>query len=332
MGEARIPQSAVFINGVLTPGILEIEIQANNHLAANRYRLRASLTASGFDLWATDVLIIEIRVGLAGAWSSLMYGEVDQLDIDVGRGEVHVSGRDLTSRFIEARTQESFENRTSSEVASTLATRRGLDPVITPTTTIIGRDFENGTSRVTLSQHCRVTTEWDLLIGLAAAEEFDVWVEGQALYFSPPKQSASSLALGPNDCLSLRLQRLLTLSGGIAVTVRSWDSLGQRAVEQIATSGPGGRRAYATVQPNLTDGAAQDQAQRLLRQMAQHERSVCIEMPGDLTTKPRDLLTLTATNTDFDGVWAITGVERRLSFNHGFTQILEARLPAWTVS
>ena len=71
-------------------------------------------------------------------------------------------------------------------------------------------------------------------------------------------------------------------------------------------------------------------AQRLLTQMAQHERSVVVEMPGDLTTKPRDLLALADTGTDFDGTWTITGVERRISFARGFVQTLEARLPAWT--
>jgi phage protein D len=332
MSEARTPSVNVLVNGVLVPGILDVEVIGNNHLAANRFRFRASLTASGYHTWASDVLSVEIRIGLAGAWSSLIYGEVDQLDVDVGRGVVHVDGRDLTSRFIESRTQESFENQTASEVALTLAARRGLTPVITPTMSIIGRDFENGTSRVTLSQHARFTTEWDLLIGLAGSEGFDVWVEGQALYFSPPDQTASELTLCPSDCLSIRLQRLATLSGGIAVTVRSWDSQGQRAVEQIASSAQGGRRSYSITQPNLTEGAAQIQAQRLMRQMAQHERSVCIEMPGDLTTRPRDLLTLVETNTDFDGMWSITSVERRLSFHHGFTQVLEARIPAWTIS
>ena len=330
LSESRSPDAQVFANGVSVPGVLDIEIIDNNHLAANRFRLRVSLKASGYEIWAGDEVTIEIRVGLNGAWSSLIYGEVDQLDIDVGRGEVHIDGRDLTSRFIEARSQESFENQTASQIAAALATRRGLAPSITPTTSIVGRDFQNGTSRTTMSQHARATTEWDVLIGLADGEGFDVWVEGQTLFFSPPDQSASNLTLAPSDCLSVHLQRLLTLSGGIAVTVRSWDCRGQRAVEQMATSGPSARRAYSIMRPNLSDGSAQMQAQQLMRQMAQHERGVCIEMPGDLTTRPRDLLTLVGTGTDFDGVWAITGVERRLSFNHGFTQVLEARIPAWT--
>ncbi len=330
--EARAPQIAVFVNGEVVPGTLNVEVSSNNHLAADRYRVTASLTASGYGVWAGDSLMVEIRAGLAGAWQSLILGEADRLDFDVGRGEVRVDGRDLTSRFIEARTQESFENNTASEIAEILALRRGLLPEVTPTNDVVGRDYQNNRSRITLDQHSRATTEWDLLIRLAESEGFDVWVDGQVMYFAPPDQSASSLVLTPRDCLSMRLERLLTLAGGLEVSVKSWDCRGQTGVLQTASSanGAGDPRSYVVVRPNLSADAAQAMAQRLLTQMAQHERGVVVEMPGDLTTKPRDLLALAETGTDFDGVWTITGVERRISFARGFVQTLEARLPAWT--
>ena len=330
--EARAPQVNVLVNGAVIPGVIDVEVASNNHLAADRYRVRASLTATGYATWTGDTLDVEIQVGVAGAWSSLIYGEADRLEFDVGRGEVHVDGRDLTSRFIAARTQDSFENRTASDIASLLAGRHGLTPVVTPTTAIVGRDYQNDYSRVTLDQHARATTEWDLLIRLAEGEGFDVWVDGQMLYFAPPDQAASGLLLTPNDCLSMRLERLMTLSGGLEVSVKSWDSRGQTAVVQTASSlsGLGEPRSYVVVRPNLSADAAQMVAQRLLTQMSQHERGVLIDMPGDLTTQPRDILTLAGTDTDFDGIWTISGVERRVSFDGGFVQTLEARLPAWT--
>ncbi len=331
MSDARAPQVSVLVNGQAIPGIIDVEVDANNHLAADRYRLRASLTATGYAIWTGDTLDVEIRAGIGGAWSSLIYGEVDRLEFDVGRGLVHVEGRDLTSRFIEARTQESFENLTASDIAGLLAARRGLVPVITPTTAVIGRDYQSSYSRTTLDQHARATTEWDLLIRLAEGAGFDVWVEGQSLYFAPPDQTASTLLLTPGDCLSVRLERLLSLSGGVSVSVKSWDCRGQTGVLQTASStSDGAPRSYVVVRPNLSSDAAQAEAQRLLTQMYQHERGVCIEMPGDLTTQPRDILVLAETNTDFDGIWTITGVERRVSFDGGFVQTLEARLPSWT--
>ena len=331
LSDARAPQVSVLVNGQMMPGIIDVEVDANNHLAADRYRLKASLTATGYAAWAGDTIEVEIRAGVGGAWSSLILGEADRLEFDVGTGLVHVEGRDLTSRFIEARTQESFENRTASEVAALLAVRRGLTPVVTPTTAVIGRDYQSSYSRTTFDQHARATTEWDLLIRLAEDAGFNVWVEEQSLYFAPPDQTASTLSLTPGDCLSVRLERLMSLSGGISVSVKSWDSRGQTGVLQTASSTFGGApRSYVVVRPNLSADAAQAEAQRLLTQICQHERGVCIEMPGDLTTQPRDLLVLAGTGTDFDGLWTITGVERRVSFGGGFVQTLEARLPAWT--
>ena len=329
---ARAPQVLVLVNGFTLPGIIDVELASNNHLGADRFSLTASLAATGYDVWTSDVLEFDIRVAVSGCWSSLIYGQADQIEIDLGHGEVRVEGRDLTSRFIEARLQESFENQTASNIANLLAERRGLQAVVTPTEAVIGRNFENSYSRLSLDQHARSTTEWDLLIHLAEGEGFDVWVDGQSLYFAPPDQSAAILALTPQDCSSIRLQRLATLSGGLAVTVRSWDCRGQMSVEQTATSpdGSDAPRTYVVLKPNLSSDAAQIVAQRLLTQMAQNQRSVVIEMPGDVTTRPRDVLELANTATDFDGLWVITSVERRVSYQHGFTQAIEARMPAWT--
>jgi phage protein D len=316
----------------MLPGVINVEINANNHLAASRFCLSVALDSCGYEFWVGDTFLVEIRVGLAGGWASLIYGAVDRLDVDIGRGLVRLDGRDLTSRFIAARTRESFENQTASDIATALAARHGLQAAVTATTNLVGRNYQSGHSRLTLDQHARSTTEWDLLIRLAEGEGFDVWVDGQVLNFAPPNQAGNNLLLGPSDCMAMRLRRLLTLSGGLEVSVKSWDCRGQKAVVQTVTSatGSGNMGSYVVVRPNLTNQAAQTMAQRLLTQMSQHERSISIEMPGDVTTKPRDLLTLMNTGTDFDGLWTITEVDRRIDFQQGFVQVLEARMPVWT--
>jgi hypothetical protein len=82
----------------------------------------------------------------------------------------------------------------------------------------------------------------------------------------------------------------------------------------------------------MTADAAQDLAERMLVQMSQQARCVRIEMPGDLTTMPRGTLRLMNTGTDFDDLYVITDVERRLSYRHGFLQTVQARIPPWTIS
>ncbi len=328
----RSPSLAVFVNGVLVPGILDVEIDSNSYQSADRYRFRASLTASGYGTWAANQIQIEVRLGLDGAWASMILGPADRIVIDPAQDEVMVEGRDLTASLIAARTQESFENQTSSGIATILALRHGLVPVVTATTALVGRNFQNEHVRSTLDQHARSTTEWDLLVRLAELEGFDVWVSGQALNFAPLTVDAEPLFITPQDCVSMRLERALALTGGLSVSVKSWDCRGTQTVTQTAsTSGYEGNSAgYIVVRPNMAADAAQGLANRIVSLMAQQGRRISIEMPGDLMTSPRAGLAVAGTGTDFDGLYMITSVERRLSFQHGFSQTLEARIPPWT--
>lgn len=328
----RSPSILVLVEGIPLPGIIDVEIACNAYQAANRYRLRASLSASGYSFWAPNQMEIEIRVGLNGAWSSMIVGPVDRIAVDPARDEVIVDGRDFTARFIEARTQESFENQTSSEVATTLATRQGLVPAVTPTTNLVGRNFQNDHVRTTLDQHARSTTEWDLLVRLAELENFDVWVDGSTLNFAPPALQSNPLFLVPQDCISMRLERSLALTAGLSVSVKSWDCRGNQTIAQTAsTSGyTASSASYVVVRPNLTADAAQSLAGRVVALMAQQGRVVSVDMPGDLITQPRGTLNISQTGTDFDGLYMITSVERWMSFQHGFTQTIEARIPPWT--
>jgi len=314
------------------PGILDVQIDSNSYQSANRYRVRASLTASGYDVWAGDQIQLEIRLGLDGAWLSMIIGPVDRIAVDPARDEVVVDGRDLTASFIEARTQESFVNQTSSEIATTLAMRQGLVPAVTPTTTLVGRNFQNDHVRSTLDQHARSTTEWDLLVRLAELENFDVWVQGQTLNFAPLSADPDPVFLMPSDCISMRLERSVALTAGLGVAVKSWDCRGTQSISQTATTSgyAGDAASYVVVRPNITADAAQNLANRIVSLMAQQGRVVHIDMPGDLTTQPRGSLTISDTGTDFDGLYMITSVERSISFEHGFSQTVEARIPPWT--
>ncbi len=330
--KTRAPDLLVLVNGAPVAGVIDAEVSSNAHLAADRYRLNAALTESGYAVWNQATLQIEVRMALDGAWASMILGPADRLEVDAGRGVVSVEGRDMTAAFIAARTQETFENQTSSQIATTLAGRHGLQAAVTPTSGLVGRNFQNDHARTTLDQHAGVTTEWDLLIRLAELESFDVWVSGQTLNFAPPGPVTAPLVLTPADCLEMRLERDLTLSGGVTVSVKSWDCRGQQSVVQTASSVAigGSPLSYMVLQPNLTGNAASQLAQRMMTQMAQQARTVCIDMPGDLTTFPRGGLTLADTGTDFDGAYFITDVERRISFERGYTQTIQARLPPWT--
>ncbi len=329
----RSPGITVSVDGAAVGGVIEGEVSGNSHLAANRFRLRLALDASGAALWTAGPPQVSIQFGLDGAWAEMMLGQVDFVEIDPIRQEVSVDGRDLTALFIEARTQETFQNQTASDIASLLAGRHGLAANVTATSLPVGRDFQSQHARTTLDQHARVTTEWDLLTRLAQQEGFDIWVDGRTLNFMPPAPGPA-VVVSPADCLSMRLEQTLGLQGDLSVAVRSWDCRGLTSISQTASLGgvAGSVPNYVIVRPNVTADAAQSLAEQVLTDMAQHAMCIDFEMPGELTFQPRGAVQLASTGTPFDGLYVISDVERRISFEGGFTQHVRARMPPWTVS
>lgn len=332
----RTPQLGVLVNGVALAGAVSAEVTSNSHYAADRFRVRTALRADDPSLWAQADMLVEVRMGLGGAWASLVTGAVDRLDIDPVQEVVELEGRDLTAGLIEARTQETFANRTSSEIATILAGRQGLGTDVAATGTPVGRYYQSEHDRITLDQFSRATTQWDLLVFLARHEGFDVWVDGTTLHFQPQVTgSAGAVALTPGDCMDLRLERSLTLARDIEVTVKSWNTRQQAAFTQTARSGPQGSagsgtasgkvQRYVYVRPNLTPQDALQLASRILADLSRHERVVRATLPGELALTPRSLVQLSGTGTDFDQVYYVAEIERRLSVAGGFVQTVRAK-------
>ncbi len=329
----RLPQVWITANGFTVGNVMNVHVQSNSFLGADRFRVSVVFDPTSYNVWEVDEIDVIINVCVDSVWQELIRGPVDKVEVDLGTTLLHVDGRDMTARLIEAQTQETFENQTASEVANTLASRRGLTPNVTPTTTLIGRNYGGDHARVTLNQYSSMTTEWDLLTKLAYTEGFDVWVDGQVLNFAPPLAAASPVVVRPTDCQSIRLDRALALSAGLNVTVKSWDCRAHASVSQIAgTGGDDSGQSFVLVKPNLTAWDAAQLAQRVYDQMSQNARVVTIEWPGEVDIKPRQGLQLTETNTDFDGQYVVTSIERALSFDRGFTETVQARVPSWMIS
>ena len=331
----RRPRLLARVNGAPVSTAISARITSNNFYAADRFSLVAALgAATPFDWLSRDRMAVEIGVALDGEGETLIEGEADQVELDPIRRIATLTGRDLTARLIEARTQESFSNRTASEIATTLAQRRGLAADVAPTGTPVGRYWQLQRDRITLDQFSRATTEWDLLVTLAGLEGFDVWVSGRTLHFRPraatPAPSATLRATpGLANVTALRLERALTLSRDIEVVVKSWNSRQQqsflrRARRRRGSSGAEPQR-YVFVVPNLTPDEALKLAQRKLEDLTRHERRITAEMPGELRLSPRQRIRLDGTGTDFDQEYWIDEITRSLHPSHGFTQTLLAR-------
>ena len=159
----RAPRLRIIANGQIVAGAMEADVTSNNYYAADRFSASIVL---GIDQWAeapfwaseSDILL-DVQFSLDGgaSFTSLVQGAVDRVSIDPTFGLVHLDGRDLTASLIETRTQETFANRTASEIATILAGRHNLTPRVSPTTTPVGRYYQSEHDRITLDQFSRAT-------------------------------------------------------------------------------------------------------------------------------------------------------------------------------
>jgi phage protein D len=336
----RTPIPRILANGCILPGLVDVEVAANNHFCANKFNATLALDRVGSynDIFWASVsdIQIEIQISLdADNFTSLITGAVDAVVMDPIKRVLHISGRDLSARLIEGRTQGTFSNQTSSDIATFFAERHGLTPNVTPTTTLVGRYYQSEHDRIALDQFSRSTTDWDLLVFLARQERFGLSVASTTLNFGPVvPQSATPYTICPMDCISIGLERCLTLTRAIEVTVKSWNTYQKnafvqtvRSTTQVATERdePSPPLQYVYVRPNLTPDQALKFAQDKLMELTLHERAVEVLLPGDLTLFPDTMLALTGTGTAFDQLYYIDTIERRLSPDSGFTQFVRAK-------
>ena len=330
-GNLRTPRIRVLAGGYPLPGILEMDIAANNHLAADRFRLRLAASAVSLADLADPELRLDVQVSLGAGWSRLILGRPDSIQLDPIGGTLSVEGRDLAALLIEAPLSETFINRTAREIAQTLAARHGLQPHVEPTAATVGRSDASGRGQLALHQFARCTTEWDLLATLARAEGFDLFLAGEALHFAPPA-TAAPVPIRISDCTSVGLSHNLGLSRPTEVEVRSWTPAKAASARQVAQSrfeagsklgtGQGRPARHALIRPGLSSADAGRLAKRTLADLTRHARTAGLSMPGDFELTPRSRIALLGAGPGFDGVWRVAELNRSLDVNRGFTQRL----------
>ena len=332
--DVRTPRLQVFINSTLVSGVYQAEVQSDAYLGADRFSLSLALDYVDTTLLQSPPLEVEIGIGVGSSWLSLIRGYADNSTINPIRRTAQLSGRDLSASLIASQTRETFENLTASDVAILLAQRHGLEPRVTPTADFAGRFYQSGHTRTALSQHGQATTEWDILTRLAQQEACDTWVQGRSLYFEPFAMGSPAGVVRPADCLTMTLSRDLTLAAGFVFEVQSWNSASRQVVQGRATYGAPQQNtpSIISLKPNLSLVDAQILASRMAVQLGSHERRISYEMPGDITTLPRGVITLQESGSDFDGTYVIYEVERYFSIEQGYIQRVDARQASWTTS
>lgn len=351
-----VPQSAVrqprmlaLINGQPAAGLKSIEVENNSFYQADTFRATLSLSAqpatNDLNWWSSQTAIdCEIFAGFPtdpvrytkADLTSLILGQVDHMEFDLLRGEIHLTGRDWSAKFIDAQTTEKFQNQTASQIAQALAARHGMTAQVTATTTKAGLFYE--------IDHVRLTdrkTEWDLLTWLAQEEDMAVFVKGKTLYFQPRPQPTDDPYIlqyqaglnGPASAnfMDVRLERALTLSNGVVVNVRTWNqkqkkgftvSYPKKVSSTKATKAP---QQYWYVKPNLDTQKALAFAQQKYHEIVAHEMKLRAEMPGDVLLTCQNIIKLGGTASAFDQVFYPSAIHRRMSWDEGFRMDIEAK-------
>lgn len=345
----RKPFFSVFLNDtdVLT-GVYEVEVTNNSHFAADTFRISAAINklppSLGIDYWGASVGDeLEIFAGFKdatdqGQSASLIYGQVDDVEIDIVGRTMILQGRDLSARFLDTKTAEYYEDKTASEIAEILAEDHGMEANVKPTEVRVGGYYEYYHTRMTTDQ-----SEWDLLTFLAEQETYDLWVTKKTLNFQPPvPDNADPYVLlwsdkGQGDRVAnfetLKLQRSQTLAKDVKVIVKSWNQDQETVIvaenHRIGAAknqrAGGAAQEYTFYPPNLTKEQADKFANAKAEDITKHERVISGTLPGDNLLTNRSLIKLVGTGTSWDQSYNVQSVTRRISVDHGYTMEFRAK-------
>ena len=345
--QGRKPRGVVLVNNTVIPWE-SFEVDQNNFYVADKFRveilinsLPKGINASYFG--SSESLDVQIYSGFPSNpdqysksnLTELIEGNVDDVDYEPFKGKIILSGRNFISYFLDTKTSETFGEQFSSDVVSLLATRHGLTPVVTPTSTLISTFYNNVHYTLTKER-----TEWDILTFLAKQENYDIFVIGKKLYFQPKASTSGpvyaiicnlSQPLPSTNVIDIAFSRNLTLASDVVVKIQSWNLADQKSyiktatAKHIKTSNAGNPINYQYTIPNLTPQQASEMALNLAKEISSHELRLKAVMPGDVTMTPQSIVQVAGTQSIYDQQYFPSSILHRMSAEEGYVMTIEAK-------
>jgi phage protein D len=354
--QVRRPRGIVRIGG--TPvSFLSFSVTNKGHFTADTFRVELECwqQPQGFGLayWAGAPMgtTLEVLIGELGPQddvgavpsnvTSLILGQIDDVEPELIGGKLTLTGRDLSALFIDTKTTNKWPTKTASEIVTLLAQAAGLTPNVTATTGSVGELINSQWASLT-----RDIPQWDLMVFLAQQEGFDLYVTGSTLYFGPAEDDPSPypVTVGTDafgriwsNAKQIRPKRSLTLAKDISVTVMSHGVQSGRAIHAVATragtkgggtshaKSAGNVQNYVIRRPNLTMEQAQQLANQTLAELTKWEKTLEVSMEGDPTITVQRMLHLTGTGSVFDQDYYIDQITRSYAFNGSFDMTIHAK-------
>jgi hypothetical protein len=345
------PRLRILINGVAISGAIKADIHTANSYRGDRFSATLALYADpayGLDYWGDDNRkgdLIEIQMGVLppGAlegnvpWQSMFIGTVDNFSADPAHGTCQIEGRDLSSFLVDARTRETYANLTASQVATKIAASHTFGPNNTAmtadvdtTTTRVGVYYKQDHDHLTGDAFGKTTTEWDLLTKIAKEEGMDLWVSDTTLHLKYPQpdttpnpfvvqytSKSAGVAYPTANVADLQIRRDLQKARDIRVTVKCWNSKGNKATQYHAGSSSKDAEQFSRNGGALDPVRAQNTANAWYEEIMRHERKFTVSMPNDLTITAQSIVQLTGPLGSWAQNYRVDEVTRTMSFEGG---------------
>jgi phage protein D len=325
-----------------SPGIASATITNNSHHQADQFSIDICVLPSGvgsLKWWSQQKNVpIDIQMGwLADGqsegqvsnWKSMLQGYVDKFSFSPRSQFIKISGRDLSAKFIDTPTGKLNVNQTSSEIVQSICSAHSIACDVSPTTTRVGRFWADGHSSIGQSQHSSMRTDWDVIAALASLEGFDAYMRGGTLVFAPkPDKSTTPYGWFHNidqagrswgNVDNLSIERDFTVSKGVQVTVKSWNSKQNRTIIKTSpASQPSGVKSEDIVKknyvkPNMTEDQAQKFADARYADLSKNEITISAHVVPDLIFSTRNIVSLFGTGTDFDQLYYPSSITRTIT-------------------
>lgn len=345
---ARQPRGLVQINGQTMAGWISVDVDNNVFHDPDRASVRFAISGLpsvyGLSWWGQQTdLTIEVFAGFppnpdqfsTTDLDSLFYGKVDEWCAVWETNTVEIAARDMSAPMIDTKVALKDRNQTASQVAQGLATKYGLTPVVTATTTKIGTFYDRDFVRLHSTR-----SEWDLLTWLAQREGFIAYLKRRELHFEPLPDPSTLTPYAvtytpPTDAYAspqinatrLKTTRVLTVARDIQVTVKSAHAKAKASFSASASKGSGKDdvQQYSYVIPGLDKAQCQARANQILADLSRHEMRLEMSGPADNRLFIGDVIALSGTGTVFDQAYYPDNIRRSLIFNGGYSWSVSAK-------
>lgn len=270
-----------------------------------------------------------ISVLTRGQTGTLMTGQLDEVEFDYIRREIHFRGRDKSAALHENITSEKWLNKLPSDVVQDLIGRVGLSGSVTASSVKAGKQLQQDFVKLSENHtYARIIHE------MARIDGVRWWVDANGTFHYVPygsPQGSYSIFIAQDskpiasDCLHLRVTHNLEAARPIAVTVKGWHPKLRRLITHTSNvGGSGPTRNYNYQVPTLTEDHAQKRSKSEATERARHEFLVSATVVGDPTVQAG--MGLSLSGSDFDQTFDIDHVAHEFGMG-GHTTHITARSP-----